>query len=93
MAKFYLNNLPKEQRIKMIAEFYDTIDCLSKRDEVRLFFRDLLSPDEIAMLVRRIEVAILLLAGFTIREVVDVLKVGADKVLRVRRSLGRHGGG
>lgn len=93
MGKFYLNSLPKEQRIKIIAEFYDTIDCLKKRDEIRLLFRDLLTPDEMAMLVRRIEVAILLLAGFSVREIVDNLRVGTDKVIKVRRALKRHGEG
>lgn len=93
MGKFYLNRLPKKQRIRMIAEFYDVIDCLKNRDEIRLFFRDLLSPDEIASLVRRIQVAILLLSGFTYEEISEVLKVGKNKISNVQDSLARHGQG
>ncbi|RLC36586.1 MAG: hypothetical protein DRH33_06765, partial [Candidatus Nealsonbacteria bacterium] len=62
-------------------------------EEVRLFFRDLLSPDEIAMLSRRIEVALLLQAGFTYREIEEALGVGADKILNVQKSLSLHGEG
>lgn len=93
MGKFYLNKVPKKERIEMIAEFYDIIDCLKNRDEIRLFFRDLLSPDEIASLVRRIQAAILLLAGFTYEEIAQTLKVGKDKISNVQRSLERDGKG
>lgn len=93
MAKFYLNRLPEGERIKLIAEFYDAVNCLKKREEARLFFRDLLSPDEIAMLIRRVKVAFLLRAGFTYREIGEALKVGVDKIINVQKSLERHGEG
>jgi len=93
MGKFYLNDLPKEERIKMVAEFYDLINYLKNRKEIRLFFRDLLSPDEIGSLVRRVQVAILLLAGFSYHEVTKTLRVGKDKVANVQKSLSLHGEG
>lgn len=93
MGKFYLNKLPKNQRIRIISEFYDAVSCIKNRDEARLFFRDLLSPDEIAMLVRRIEVALLLRAGFTYRDIEETLGVGMDKIVSVQQSLQRHGEG
>jgi len=93
MGKFYLNNLPKEKRIQMIAEFYDTINSLKNRKEVRLFFKDLLTPDEIAMLMRRVEVAALLLGGFTYSQIGELLGVGKDKIVNVQRSLTKGGDG
>lgn len=93
MGKFRLNNLPKEKRIQMIAEFYDTINSLKKREEVRFFFRDLLTPDEIAMLMRRVEVAALLLAGFTYEQIEELLGVSGDKINNVQKSLINHGEG
>lgn len=93
MGKFYLNKLPPKERIKLIAEFYDSINCLKSRNEVRLFFRDLLSPDEIAMLIRRVQVALLLQAGFTYHEIQDALRVGVDKIIAVQNSMTRHGEG
>lgn len=93
MAKFSLNNLPAEKRIQMLAEFYDTINSLKDRKEARLFFRDLLTPDEIAMLMRRVEVAALLLGGFTYEQIMELLGVGKDKITNVQKSLIRHGEG
>ena len=64
MTTFHLNNLPKQNRIQMIGEFYDTIDSLKDRDEVRLFVKGLLTADEIANLMRRIEIAVLLSGNY-----------------------------
>ena len=93
MGRFHLNKLPKEKRIQMIGEFYDVIDSLKNRGEIRLFFKDLLTPDEIATLMRRIEVAVLLIAGFTYKQIAEVLGVGKGKVTNVQRVLVRSGEG
>lgn len=77
----------------MIAEFYDVVSLLKNREEVKLFFRDLLSPDEIAMLMRRVEVATLLSGGFTYEQITELLGAGKAKVVNVQKSLSRHGEG
>lgn len=87
MPIFHLNSLPKEKRIQMIAEFYDTIDSLNNRDEIRLFFRDLLTAEEIASFMRRIEVAVLLNASFSYNKISKILGVGVDKISRVQKCL------
>jgi TrpR-related protein YerC/YecD len=79
MGRFHLNKLPKEKRIQMIVEFYDVIASLKNREEIRLFFKDLLTPDEIATLMRRIEVATLLIAGYTYDQISNILGVGREK--------------
>lgn len=71
----------------MIAEFYDAVDSLNNRDEVRLFLKSLLSFEEIAMLMRRIEIAILLSAKFKYNEITKMLGVGNDKISNVQRSM------
>ncbi|PIV43380.1 MAG: hypothetical protein COX92_02620 [Candidatus Nealsonbacteria bacterium CG_4_10_14_0_2_um_filter_40_15] len=93
MGRFHLNSLPKEKRIQMIGEFYDVIASLKTREEVRLFFKDLLTPDEITTLMRRIEVAALLMAGFTYEKIAQLLGVGRGKVTNVQKSLTRSGDG
>jgi TrpR-related protein YerC/YecD len=93
MGRFAFQKLPKEERIKLIAEFYDAVSCLKNREEARLFFKDLLSPEEIAMLVRRIQVALLLRAGFTYKDIEKALGVGVDKISSVQRSIQRDGTG
>lgn len=93
MVMFYLNNLPKEKRIQMIGEFYDVIDSLKNRNEVRAFLKDLLTGDEMANLMRRIEVAILLTAGFTYEQISQLLGVGNPKIANVQKALLREGNG
>lgn len=93
MGIFHLNNLPKEKRIQMIAEFYDTVDFLKDRKEIRLFFKDLLTGDEIAALMRRIEVAILIEAGFTYDKISETLGVGKGKINNVQKVLSKDGDG
>jgi len=87
MTTFHLNSLPKEKRIQMIGEFYDMIDSLKDRNEVRFFFKSLLSADEIANLMRRIEIAVLLSGNFRYDEIIKNLKVGRDKISNVQKNL------
>jgi len=87
MGRFHLNSLPKEKRIQMIGEFYDTIDSLKGRQEIRLFFKSLLTADEIAMLMRRIEIAVLLSANYNYHNIIEMLDVGSDKIASVHKSL------
>ncbi|MEK7658993.1 MAG: Trp family transcriptional regulator [Patescibacteria group bacterium] len=87
MTTFHLNSLPKENRIQMIGEFYDMIDSLKDRSEVRLFIKSLLTADEIASLMRRIEIAVLLSGDFKYDQIIKVLKVGRDKISTVQKNL------
>ena len=87
MTTFHLNSLPKENRIQMIGEFYDMIDSLKDRNEVRLFIKSLLTADEIASLMRRIEIAVLLSGDFKYDQIIKSLKVGRDKISTVQKNL------
>ncbi len=71
----------------MIGEFYDTIDSLKDRNEVRLFLKSLLSAEEIAMLMRRIEIAVLLSANYNYDQIIKMLGVGSNKITSVQKSL------
>ena len=53
---------PKEQR-RILDEFWTMVALLESKDEVKSFFKDLLSATESIMLARRIQIAKLLLAG------------------------------
>ena len=87
MAVFHLNDLPKEKRIQMIGEFYDTIDSLKDRVEVRSFFKSLLTPEEIATLMRRIEIAVLLSAKYKYEDITKMIGAGNDKISNVQKAL------
>ena len=71
----------------MIGEFYDMIDSLKDRNEVRLFIKSLLTADEIATLMRRIEIAVLLSGKYTYNEIVKLLSVGNGKITNVHKCL------
>lgn len=71
----------------MIGEFYDVIDSLKDRTEVRSFFKSLLTGNEIAALMRRIEVAVLLSADFSYDDIIKLLRVGKEKISNVSKSL------
>ncbi len=86
MGVFHLQDLPKNKRIQMIGEFYDMIDSLKDRNEVRLFFKSLLTADEIATLMRRVEIAVLLSADFTYDNIENILGVGRGKITSVNKS-------
>ncbi|MCX6720028.1 MAG: YerC/YecD family TrpR-related protein [Candidatus Staskawiczbacteria bacterium] len=87
MPVFHLNDLPKDKRIQMIGEFYDTIDSLKGRTEIRSFFKSLLTADEIATLMRRIEIAVLLSANFSYDKIIAILGVGSNKITSVHKCL------
>jgi len=71
----------------MIGEFYDVVDSLKGRDKVRFFFKSLLTAEEIAMLMRRIEIAVLLSAKFSYKDISRILGVGNSKISAVQRAL------
>lgn len=93
MARFSLNKLPEKERIRLIGEFYDGIAALKNREEVAKVFRDIMDGDEIGNIMRRIDVAVLVLSGFTYDEIAKLLGVGKDKIRRVERKLARGGEG
>lgn len=93
MPVFHLNDLPKEKRIQMIGEFYDMIDSLKDRNEVRLFIKSLLTADEIAALMRRIEIAVLLSGKFTYDQIIELLGTGVAKISSVQKALNQDDSG
>src|SRR3989339_311777 len=93
MVTFHLNSLPKEKRIQMIGEFYDVFDSLKNRNEIRFFLKSLLTADEIATLMRRIEIAVLLQGGYNYRKINEILGTGSDKISRVQKSLDQDDSG
>jgi len=86
MRTFRLNSLPKQNRIQMIGEFYDIIDSLKDRNEVRLFFKSLLTGDEIATFMRRVETAVLLSGNLNYNEIKKLLGVSNNKISAVQKS-------
>lgn len=93
MARFSDKRVPKWTQDELWDEFCDLVVDLKSRDAVKRFFRDLLNRPERLMLARRLHVAALLEAGFTYREIKDILGAGSQLIARVERWLefGRRG--
>ena len=87
MGKVKISSMDKRDRYKMLDELYDMISVLENREEVKNFFRDLLTPSESLMLARRIAIAKMLIKGSTYDEIKKELNVGYDNIKSVYRWL------
>jgi TrpR-related protein YerC/YecD len=86
-------NLSDIEKKVFLGELYDMIALLKNREEVKQFFKDLLTLSEVVMVSRRLQVAKMLLEGYTYREIQKKLKVGVSTVVSVERWLNQGFGG
>src|SRR4030042_3708894 len=86
-------NLTELEKKVFLGEFYDMIALLKNRDEVKQFFKDLLTLSEVVMISRRLQVAKMLLEGFTYRKIRMKLKIGLSTIVSVERWLNQGFGG
>jgi TrpR-related protein YerC/YecD len=77
---------PKERR-KMLNDFCGMITRIKNNKDAEKFLRDLLTPSEIIMIMHRIEIAKMLLAGFPYEDIRKKLKVGHGTIGAVNRWL------
>lgn len=93
MTRVNPRNLDSEDKMKYLDLLWTSIAQLETREEVKQFFKDLLSQSEAIMLARRIEVAKQLLEGNSYDEIARNLRVGQDTIARVQRWLTSGFGG
>lgn len=93
MGKVRYNELTENEKKKFLGQFYSMVALLKNRDEVKSFLKDLLTLSEVVMISRRIEIAMMLLEGFTPLEIKGKLKVGLATISHVERWLNRGFGG
>src|SRR4030042_5695772 len=92
-GKVKYNQLTEFEKKKYLGEFYTMIALLKNRDEVKQFFKDLLTLSEVVMISRRLQVAKMLLEGFTYRKIRMKLKIGLSTIVSVERWLNQGFGG
>lgn len=92
-GKVKYHQLTELQKKKYLGEFYSVVSLLGSRDEVKNFFKDLLTLSEVVMISRRIQVAKLLVGGLTYEEIRKELKVGIDTIRNVEKWLNNGFGG
>jgi len=87
MAKFNHYSIPQKEKEKILNEFYFLVGSLKNREQVTNFFKDILTPSEIIMLARRIQIARLLLEGNNYMQISRKLKSGVDTITKVQKWL------
>lgn len=92
-GKVKYHNLTEFQKKKYLGEFYDMVTLLRSREEVKKFFKDLLTLSEVVMISRRVQAAKMLLAGMTYDEIRKELKIGKATIAQVERWLNNGFGG
>ncbi len=87
MSKVNPRVLDSKSKMKYLDLLWTSIAQLETREEVKNFFKDLLSESEAIMLARRIEVAKRLLEGESYEKINADLRVGTDTIARVQQWL------
>lgn len=87
MPRRKVYEVEKEERYRMLDEFFQMVVQIRTKKAAASFFKDLLTPSESLMLTRRIEIAKLLLAGWDYRSISKRMKVGLNTINYVNRWL------
>ena len=93
MARYNEKRITYPTQEKLMDWFCGALCELKGRQAIRNFLKDLLNRQERLMLVRRLQIADMLLQGATYKDIIDRLHCGPATVSRVERWLhfGRGG--
>ena len=83
MPRARIENISSGERHKILKEFWTTIALLESEEEIRNFFKDLLSESEAFMLARRLLIAKHLSAGNSYDEIQQELKTSPTTIASV----------
>ena len=94
MAKFSrIPKLSKKERQELLIALCEGLATVRKRDEAAQFLTDLLSPQELEMLAKRLAIAKHLIDGKTYDFIRGILKVSHNTIARVNAWLTLSGSG
>ena len=87
MSRVDSRKIASEERMKYLDLLWTSIAELKSREEVKNFFKDLLSESESIMLARRIIIAKYLLEDKSYEEISEILSAGHSTIANVHRWL------
>ena len=94
MAKFSrIPKLNKKERQILLITFCEALTSIKNKEEAAQFLVDLLSPQELEMVAKRLEIARLLINGDTYDVIRGKLKVSHNTIARVNTWLTLSGNG
>lgn len=76
-----------------IANLWNTITLIENREEAVLFLKELLTPTEIRMLAKRIQIAKMLMEGYKYEEITPHVRVTPNTINEVNKQLQFGDGG
>lgn len=91
MAKVKSHRIDPKEKYRIINEFFEIISNLKSKKEIVDFFVGLLTPSEVVMMARRIQVAKMIVEGKGYDEIMRRLKVSCQTVTKIEHWL--HGKG
>jgi len=83
---------PEKQNL-FLDDFYSAITSLKDKNEVRVFFNDLLTKEEKLMLAKRLQITIMLKLGYFWDEIDERVKVTRETINNLRFRLDFGSGG
>ncbi len=94
VAKFTrIPKLSKKERQTLLLTFCEALTSIKNKEEAAQFLVDLLSPQELEMVAKRLEIARLLIDGHTYDVIRGKLKVSHNTIARVNTWLTLSGSG
>lgn len=92
-GKVKYNSLSEAERKRYLGDFYSMVSMLDGREEIKNFFKDLLTLSEITMISRRIQIAKSLLEGKSYELIRRELGAGFSTINHVEKWLNEGFGG
>lgn len=87
MSRFNYQKVSPQQQREYIDRLSDIVANLRTKKEAGFFLERLLTDGEVVMLVRRLQIAEMLVGGLTYEQIQRKLKVGKSTILNVDRWL------
>lgn len=76
-----------------ISNLWNTITLINNRDETVLFLKELLTPTEVRMFAKRIQIAKMLLEGYKYEDIIPFVRVTPNTINSVNNQLQFGDGG
>jgi len=93
MTKVKYYDLSEKEKKQYFDDFYSMVSLLQDKEEIQNFFKDLLTPSEMVMISRRIQIAKMLMKGATHEDIREELGVGNTTISYVDKWLNEGFGG
>jgi len=87
------SEIDDKEYIKDIYFLYEILSRLKNIDEIKVFFKDILTSSELRMLKRRWHIACLLDKDWDLRRVADKSKTSTSTVIRLKKLIEEGRGG